>query len=179
MKGIRIFLLILIILGIIALITQKFWVPKLVDKIISSQKIFAVLPSEIPTGNPLSDGRQCYMFDHEATKDAPYTVNEFLDITVNGKNVIGSKTGIQNGPDMSNGYDGTIAGNIDNDIISDVFSYTIEGSQNNEKEIYRTSAIGLIKLRYPLIEEKQILVPDTSKAYQSLPYARVECTGSN
>ncbi len=34
MKFIRIFLLILIIIGIILIITQKSWVPKLVDRIL-------------------------------------------------------------------------------------------------------------------------------------------------
>lgn len=37
MKFIRIFLLVLIIIGIGLLATQKFWVPKLVDKIIEYQ----------------------------------------------------------------------------------------------------------------------------------------------
>jgi len=37
MKTIRIIILILIIIGIILLLTQKFWVPKLVNKIISSE----------------------------------------------------------------------------------------------------------------------------------------------
>jgi hypothetical protein len=36
-KKLRIFLLILIIIGIVLLITQKIWVPRLVDKIISSE----------------------------------------------------------------------------------------------------------------------------------------------
>ena len=37
MKFIRIFLFILIIIGIVALFTMKFWVPKLVDQIVSSE----------------------------------------------------------------------------------------------------------------------------------------------
>src|SRR5450830_1862820 len=37
MKAIRIFLLILIIIGVGLLITQKFWVPRLVNRIISSE----------------------------------------------------------------------------------------------------------------------------------------------
>jgi hypothetical protein len=38
MKAIRIFLLVLIIIGIGLLLTQKIWVPKLVNKILSSKK---------------------------------------------------------------------------------------------------------------------------------------------
>ena len=49
MKFIRIFLLVLIIIGIVLLCTQKFWVPKLVDKILSPENIPIVAP--IDTGN--------------------------------------------------------------------------------------------------------------------------------
>lgn len=38
MKALRIFLLILIIIGIILLLTQKLWVPLLVDKILLYQQ---------------------------------------------------------------------------------------------------------------------------------------------
>ena len=37
MKTIRIILLILIIIGLILIFTQKFWVPKLVDEILSAE----------------------------------------------------------------------------------------------------------------------------------------------
>lgn len=40
MKFIRIFLLVLIIIGIVLLCTQKFWVPKLVEKILSTKTYF-------------------------------------------------------------------------------------------------------------------------------------------
>jgi|GEM_PF-2141790 len=57
MKIIRIILLILIVIGTIALATQGIWVPKLVDKIISSDKAFLVVPVMDPnnstTGNNL------------------------------------------------------------------------------------------------------------------------------
>lgn len=49
-KALRIFLLVLIIIGIILLFTQKTWVPKLVNKIISSETSRnPVLP--VPTSN--------------------------------------------------------------------------------------------------------------------------------
>ena len=127
----------------------------------------------------LTDGNQCYVYSHEATTDAPYTVNEFLNITIAGKNVSGTKTGTQKGPDMTNGYTGTIKGTLDKNIINDVFSYIIEGSHNQEKEIYQANKTGIEKLRYPLIEQKGILIPDLTKPYQTLLYARVGCTGSN
>lgn len=129
----------------------------------------------------IKDGRQCYTFDHEATTTEPYTVNEFLDISINGAKVTGTKSGTQKGRDMTNGYSGTIVGTLNNDMINDVFSYTVDGSSNKEAEIYRSreDQIGIEKLRYPLIEKGGMLVPDTTKEFAVLLYARVGCTGSN
>ena len=129
----------------------------------------------------VKDGRQCYTYSHDATTTEPYTTSEFIDITVSGSTVTGTKRGTQSGPDMMNGYTGTIKGTLADNIITDVFSYTIEGSPNKEKEIYRARAdqIGLEKLRYPLVEQTGILVPDTTKEFTSLLYARVGCTASN
>jgi len=45
MKTLRIFLLVLIIIGVILLITQKTWVPKLVNKIIESENADRVVPT--------------------------------------------------------------------------------------------------------------------------------------
>jgi hypothetical protein len=178
MKFIRIFLLVLIIVGIVALATQKIWVPKLVNKILSSEEI-TVLPPITQPNVTLTDGRQCYVYSHDATPLAPYTVNEFLDITIKGTNVTGNKTGTEKGPDMDTGYGGSITGTLDKNTITDVYSYIIEQSHNKEKEIYQANKTGIEKLRYPLVDEKGILVPDLTKPYQALPYARVECTGSN
>ncbi len=127
----------------------------------------------------LTDGRQCYTYSHDATETEPYAVTEFLDITINGTLVNGTKKGTQNGPDMHNGYTGTISGTLLNNQITAIFSYTIEGSQNQEKEIYRAGLVGLEKLRYPLIEQNKMLVPDITKEFKILTYARVGCEGSN
>lgn len=127
----------------------------------------------------LEDGRQCYTYSHEATPDAPYTTTEFIDITINGKVVTGTKNGTQNGPDMTNGYTGIIAGTLENNGITDVYSYIIEGSKGKEKEIYKAGLVGLEKLRYPLIDQKGVQVPDTTKPFKVLIYGRVGCTGSN
>ena len=48
MKAVRIFLLILIIIGIVLLFTQKIWVPKLVNKILLSEGA-GVLEQSMPT----------------------------------------------------------------------------------------------------------------------------------
>ncbi|MBP6884132.1 MAG: hypothetical protein KBC06_02780 [Candidatus Pacebacteria bacterium] len=47
-KFIRIFLLVLIIIGLGLLATQKTWVPKLVDKILESEKKTEVVPEPTP-----------------------------------------------------------------------------------------------------------------------------------
>lgn len=129
----------------------------------------------------IENGRQCYTYNHEATKAEPYTVNEFIDITVKGNLINGTKTGSQNGPDMTNGYNGIISGTINKDTINDTFSYIIDGSKGKEEEIYKTKEdlIGIEKMRYPLIEHNGILVPDTTKEYKTMLYARVGCTASN
>ena len=138
-----------------------------------------VLTPAIQPNITLTDGRQCYAYSHEATTTEPYAVNEFLNITISGTKVSGTKTGTQKGPDMNNGYTGTIIGTSEKNIITDILSYTVEGSKGKEKEIYQANKTGIEKLRYPLVEEKEVLVPDTTKAYQALTYTRVGCTGSN
>lgn len=181
MKAIRIILFILILVGIAALATQRIWVPKLVDKIIKyedrNKPILATDPIE--SAVKLVDGRQCYSYNHEATKDAPYTVNEFIDVTIKGEVVTGTKTGNQKGPDMTNGYTGTITGKLNQNTIYDVYSYIVEGSKNKEGEIYRANKTGIEKLRYPLVEKGGVLVPDMTKEFQLMSYARVPCTASN
>lgn len=127
----------------------------------------------------LLDGRQCFSYAHEASPEEPYTVNEFLDITITGDEVTGTKSGTQSGPDMTNGYQGNISGTVQGENINAVYSYMIEGSEGKEVEIYRTSLTGLEKLRYPLIESGDELVPDTSKEFSLVSYARVPCEASN
>lgn len=127
----------------------------------------------------LAKGRQCYSYSHEATTDEPYNVSEFIDISINGSLVSGTKHGTQAGPDMTNGYEGTILGTLSNNKITDVFSYTVEGSHNQEKEIYQAGLTGIEKLRYPLMQFGGMLVPDTSKDFTTMLYARVGCEGSN
>lgn len=127
----------------------------------------------------LVDGRQCYTYSHDATDTEPYATTEFIDINISGSVVTGTKKGTQRGPDMTNGYTGVIEGVLENNKIKSIFSYTIEGSKNKEEELYQAGLTGIEKLRYPLQEEKGILVPDTTKEFKVLKYARVGCEGSN
>ncbi|MEI7688628.1 MAG: hypothetical protein WCI91_00405 [Candidatus Nomurabacteria bacterium] len=186
MKIIRIILLILIIIGLALLATQKIWVPKLVDRIISSETKTNVIHIDnkstmlAPKANiSLVDGRQCYTYNHEATKTEPYKVSEFMDITIKGESVIGTKKGTQSGPDLTNGYTGSIIGTLNKDTITSVLSYTVEGSKGKEKEIYKADKTGIEKLRYPLIEEKGVLVPDITKEFKIMHYSRVGCESAN
>jgi hypothetical protein len=128
----------------------------------------------------LTNGRQCYTYSHEGTPDAPYTTSEFIDMTISGTKVTGTKHGTQSGPDMTNGYEGTLVGDLNGNMLNLAFAYTIEGSQNTEHEIYQAGLTGIDKLRYPLIDKfKDGLFPDTSKAYTLMHYARIECEGSH
>lgn len=128
----------------------------------------------------LVGGRQCYTYSHQGTPDAPYTTSEIIDMTIAGTKVTGIKHGTQSGPDMTNGYEGTITGTLAGDMINVAFAYTVEGSKNTEQEIYQASLTGIDKLNYPLIDNyKDGLFPDTTKAFKRIPYARVGCEGSN
>lgn len=124
----------------------------------------------------ITKSRSCYTYHQIATKTAPYAVDEYLDLVFQNEQVSGTKQGTQNGPDMTNGYVGSITGTIKGDVITSVFDYVIEGSHNKEQEIYKKTKTGLEKLRYPLIEGKGILVPDTTKEFKLMNYSLIDCS---
>ena len=141
---------------------------------------FIVIPSTDKAIKPLVDGRQCYTYSHQGTPDAPYTTNEIIDMTIAGTKVTGTKHGTQSGPDMTNGYEGTITGTLAGNMINVAFAYTVEGSKNTEHEIYQAGLTGIDKLNYPLIDKyKDGLFPDTTKPFERISYARVGCEASN
>jgi hypothetical protein len=117
----------------------------------------------------------CYTRHQYATGDAPYKVDEKIAIITNGSNVTGTKTGTQSGPDMTNGYGGTLNGTVSGNILTALFDYTIEGSENKEQEEYTISDFELTKHRYPLIEQNNILVPDKSKSKTDIVYSQISC----
>lgn len=142
----------------------------------------AEVPLVVPVVESLlKDGRQCYAYSHEANKLEPYAVTEFLDLTISNNVVNGTKKGNQSGPDMTNGYAGTISGTVDGDMINAIFSYVVEGSSGKEKEIYKMRAdeIGLEKLRYQLVDKNGVQVPDMTTEFKTMLYARVGCEASN
>lgn len=154
--------------------------------IIQSQKktadpaVDAVVTEPIQQPIKLVDGRQCYTYSHDATKEEPVTSTEFIDMTIAGTKVTGTKRGTQSGPELTNGWEGTLTGDLAGDTINVAFTYTVEGSKNTEHEIYQASLTGIDKLRYPLIDKyKDGLFPDTTKEYKLVHYARVGCEASN
>ena len=66
MKIIRIFLLVLIIIGIGLLITQKIWVPKIVDRILKSENTNTQISlSETVIKKPIS---MCYYYSKKTSR---------------------------------------------------------------------------------------------------------------
>ena len=117
----------------------------------------------------------CFARDQEATEDEPYEVSENIELTVNDKIVSGIKKGTQSGPDMTNGYEGTLSGEILDGVYLLTFDYTIEGSDQKEKEEYLIKGDNFIKQRYPLKEEAGILVPDKTKEVTEVSYLKEIC----
>lgn len=124
----------------------------------------------------ISKSRSCYAYHQVATKTEHYAVDEYLDLVFENGKVTGTKQGNQNGPDMNNGYIGSISGTVTGDMITSVFDYMIEGSNNREQEIYKKTEIGLEKLRYPLIQGKGMLIPDTTKEFKAMNYSLIDCS---
>ncbi len=65
MKTLRIFLLILIIIGIALLFTQKIWVPKLVDKILSTET--EAVSSSLPEDKNFTDSNNVFSFNYNSS----------------------------------------------------------------------------------------------------------------
>lgn len=118
----------------------------------------------------------CFSYTHAATTDEPYTTTEHLSLTRIRDTISGTVEGTQRGPDMTNGYTGTLHGTLTtNGFIADT-TFTIEGATQTEQQIFELTDTTLTKLRYVLKEEKGKLVPDlttmpTRILYQSIPCA--------
>lgn len=121
-------------------------------------------------------GAKCFSRLQKATASAPYTVDEKIKLDISGEKVTGTKSGTQIGPDMTNGYTGTLTGTYKNNVIDVLYSYTVEGSQNKEQEEYDVTANGLVKKRWPLKDENGILVPDKTQTSADITYNSVDCS---
>ncbi|MBP9715041.1 MAG: hypothetical protein KBD52_00945 [Candidatus Pacebacteria bacterium] len=121
------------------------------------------------------DGEYCYGRIQVATNDAPYNVEEHIKILINGIEVSGTKKGTQNGPDMTNGYEGELKGTKEGDNMELVYSYVVEGSANKELELYNFFTNELQKKRYVLKEENGMLVPDKTNPPSIILYPSETC----
>jgi hypothetical protein len=124
---------------------------------------------------PVNDVPYCYAYHQEATTSAPYKVDEFIRIVEKDGKITGIKKGSQSGPDMTNGYTGTLTGTVDGRNMQIDFAYIIEGSRNTERELYTRTDISLIKHRYRLVEGKGILVPDLKYFVHDIVYTSTPC----
>jgi len=123
----------------------------------------------------LGSDDSCYLYQHTATLEKPYTVSEYLTLREKDGEIVGKKDGTQSGPDMTNGYTGTLVGTQSEDMITLVYSYTIEGSDGKEEELYQIVSDGIVKHRYPLIEKDGVLVPNETESPTDLLYSTVSC----
>jgi len=172
-KGWLVLLLVVSLLGLLVFIFIGFFQTQKTDEPISEENIPPVVIEEIAEEEPVSE--VCFAYNHEPTETEPYEVSEKIVIKIDGDKVSGSKTGTQNGPDMTNGYEGTLEGDKISDTLELIYSYTIEGSEGKEKEIYKISGENLLKQRYSLIEEEGILVPDKESELKVLTYEKQGC----
>lgn len=133
-------------------------------------------PSTIKTSEIFPDGKYCFGRSQKATPSAPYSVEEHAILYFQGGEVTGTKTGTQAGPDMTNGYAGSLEGTREGNNLTLIFSYSIEGSENKEKELYTLSDKKLEKNRYQLVEKGGMLVPDLNTTPQKIIYGEEPCT---
>lgn len=130
---------------------------------------------------PLVESRPyCFTRLQEATPDAPYRVEEHMSLTRVRDQITGTKSGTQSGPDMTNGFTGTLKGEAKDGYLEILYSYTIEGSAQKELEVYTINGADLVKQRYALdIAKKdgeEILIPNlttepTLQVYTAEPCA--------
>lgn len=118
---------------------------------------------------------KCFARVQKATPEAPYAVTEHIKLAISNNSVSGTKEGTQSGPDMTNGYQGTLSGVIHGSELELVYSYTVEGSQNKELEVYDLTGDTLVKNRWPLVDQGGILTPDRSSIAALISYTATPC----
>lgn len=122
------------------------------------------------------DGQYCFSRYQAATDRDPYEVEEHVVLNISGNEVIGKKRGTQNGPDMTNGYEGDLIGSKNGNNLDLIYSFTIEGSKNEELEIYELRTGELVKMRWALKEEGEMLVPDKVGSPTLIHYLKEDCS---
>ena len=122
-----------------------------------------------------ADGEYCFARVQEATETEPYMVEEYINLVMNGATVTGTQSGVQSGPDMTNGYQGDLLGTRTGNELKLVFDYEIEGSRGQELELFSLVGDNLHKHRYVLKDENGVLVPDMESTPKTLIYTPEAC----
>jgi hypothetical protein len=122
----------------------------------------------------------CFGRLQEATADAPYRVEEHMSLTRVRGDITGTKSGTQAGPDMTNGFTGTMTGEAKDGYLQFIYAYTIDGSKQKELEVYRINGADLVKQRYTLDLAKkdgeEVLIPNLSSTPTLITYTAEACT---
>lgn len=132
------------------------------------------------TSKEISDGKYCFYRKQVATDAEPYSSEESVVLNILNNRVSGTKTGVQSGPGVSNGFKGSLTGSVKDGEVEVVYAYTVEGSNGKEREIYVFEGEDLVKLRYRLIDNFDgELLPDRSEEPKRLIYAKSNCEVEN
>lgn len=134
-----------------------------------------ITPPQTTSGVLIPDGKYCYQYSQKATEKESYSVEEYSEIVINGNAVSGLIRGSQSGPDMSNGYDGSLEGTREGNTLKLRFKYVIEGSSGEEVQLYSIDENTLTKHRYELKEEGGVLVPNMDKFVKDIVSTKVSC----
>lgn len=164
--AILVFILMLFLVGVILFFTRATVVQNTIEEDIVK---------ETPKTEAVVQNKFCYSREQIATPVEPYAVSEYIELYFDVDKVSGVKSGTQNGPELTNGYFGTLLGEKQGDVLRLVYSYTVEGAKNKELEIYEFSKEILVKKRYVLKEGKGILIPDESSALKNINYLETLC----
>lgn len=167
-QGWLVLMMVLAVAGLVVFIFFLIKKDEVVEPIVTEEVPVVIEESSL-------DGKYCFSRTQVATETEPYSVSEKITLIISNNIVTGTKTGTQAGPDMTNGYEGTLEGTKESDKLHLTYSYTIEGSQNKEKEIYLFSPEELKKERYVLKEEGGILVPDLTSEVKIINYTKDNC----
>lgn len=150
-KFIRIFLLILIIIGSMALATEKIWVPKLVDRILQSENI--------PVVSSVAENSIAGCYVGRLAKDV-YT----LDITSDKNGIVGGVLDINNAEKDSS--TGPIKGSYKNEILKADYTFQSEGVESVGWVAFKKIGDDFIRGYGP---DANTVTYDTSVLYKKVP----------
>lgn len=139
-----------------------------------------IAKEEIVDNTPKSlEGKHCFV---EAIPQEPFVSNgdtiQFIDSTILYINIVGEKvTGRYDWlPAERDGAYGSIEGTIKDDIIRALYSYTIEGSDQDEEKVFKLSD-DKVYIASGEVEEKELesLIKDIENYEFTTTLPRVDC----